>query len=348
MVKILYGLCSVGIGHAIRAKEIIGYLEQQGHEVFVITSYKAYAYLSKYVSKVYNIEGAELIFKNNNILSCKTFWRNITKLNPNNYAKLAEVKKVIEEFKPELVISDWETVSTYFARNLKLPLLSIDNQAFLRYGNYKVPFKYWCQYILARCVLRFLVRKSDYSLVIKFPEMQMEERPNIISCLPLVKKEIKESHPKRGKHIIVYDSTKTHNKLMKILKDIKENFIVYGYDRVGEEGNMTFKMFDDSEAYIKDLFSCKAIITNAGFTLLSEAIYLGKPILCIPIKKHFEQTLNSIYIKEHELGETYNRLNVKNIKKFLKNCEKYRKHRMNYETDLFIKLDGLIKEAVKK
>ena len=46
----------------------------------------------------------------------------------------------------------------------------------------------------------------------------------------------------------------------------------------------------------------KAIITNGGFTVISEALYLKKPIFSIPIKNQFEQALNAKFVEKLGAG----------------------------------------------
>lgn len=49
------------------------------------------------------------------------------------------------------------------------------------------------------------------------------------------------------------------------------------------DGNLQFKNFNEDEFY-RDLASCRAVITNGGFSLMTEALYLQKPILSVPVK----------------------------------------------------------------
>src|SRR6185369_12152091 len=44
------------------------------------------------------------------------------------------------------------------------------------------------------------------------------------------------------------------------------------------------------DGFLRDLSGAKAVIANAGFSLISEGLYLDKPYLAIPVKNQFEQT----------------------------------------------------------
>jgi uncharacterized protein (TIGR00661 family) len=348
MARILYGLCGVGIGHAVRTKLILEYLKEKKHEFFVITSGAAYYYLSKYFENVYDISGFELVFKNNKIMSFRTLFKNLTKFNLSNYKNIKEVIIRIDEFKPEIVISDWETVSSFYAKNRKLQLISIDNQGYTKYGDYDIQFKYLFQYWKARFFLKTLVKNPDYNIVMLLPGTKLKNIENVFGVSPLIREDIKNAKRKIGNHILVYDSTRNHERLIKILREIKTEFIVYGYKRIAKEGNIEFKGFDDTSEFVRDLATCRGVITNAGFTLINEAIYLEKPLLCVPIRKHFEQILNALYVEYNNYGESHWRLSVKTIKKFIKSIDKYHYERPEYKDDLYNVLDSLLEKVNKK
>ena len=68
------------------------------------------------------------------------------------------------------------------------------------------------------------------------------------------------------------------------------------------EGNLTFRPFSE-QAFIDDLRTSHAVIAGGGFTLLSEAVYLHKPLLSIPVAKQFEQVLNARYVEKLGYGK---------------------------------------------
>ena len=42
------------------------------------------------------------------------------------------------------------------------------------------------------------------------------------------------------------------------------------------------------------LASCNALVTTAGFESVCEAMYLGKPVMMVPVPNHFEQECNAM------------------------------------------------------
>jgi hypothetical protein len=53
---------------------------------------------------------------------------------------------------------------------------------------------------------------------------------------------------------------------------------------------------------VDDLAAARAVVCTAGFTLLSEALYLGKPVLALPNRGFFEQALNALYLRRSGRG----------------------------------------------
>ena len=340
MARILYGLCGVGIGHAVRGKVIIDHLKRK-HEVMVICSSRPYDYLKNKFNKVHKIEGFELIFRNNSIADYLTILKNLKKIYRLNLEKL---DKIMEEFKPDLVISDWETFSSIYAKKNDIPLISIDNQHFLISGEFDFSKRYLWDYLKAKFIIKLLMKKADYYIIASFYENKLRKTyKNIFLIPPVLRDEIFKFKPAKKKFILVYQSTDSYDELIKILKSTDERFIVYGFDKSSEEKNLKFKKFNE-RGFLNDLRDCKAVICNGGFTFISEAIYLKKPILSIPIKGHFEQTLNALYIKKMNYGEFYKDLDVERINLFIKNLDKYKAVKKNQnKNDLALKtIDRII------
>ena len=110
---------------------------------------------------------------------------------------------------------------------------------------------------------------------------------------PILRREILDAQSSIKNHIIVYQSTKTNKKLIPALHNCSnENFIYYGCGEDKQDKNIHYKKFLETE-FIQDFITAKAVITNGGFTLIGEAVYLHKPIFCNPIDNHYEQYLNS-------------------------------------------------------
>lgn len=131
------------------------------------------------------------------------------------------------------------------------------------------------------------------------------------------------------------------------MKRIDESFIVYGYNKKRRKGNLEFRT---RESFLQDLRDCKAVIGTAGFTLMSEAIYLNKPYFALPLKGQFEQVLNALFLRKAGFGDYSENLDNREVEKFLGNLREYRKKLQKYRPDcdkLFKVLDRVLRKLEK-
>jgi len=146
------------------------------------------------------------------------------------------------------------------------------------------------------------------------------------------------------------ETSKSYKKLLGILKNINKSFVIYGFDKNYKDENLIFRKFNEKQ-FLKDLSECKAVITNGGFNLICEAIYLKKPILSLPIKHQFEQILNALYVQKLEYGEFHERADESIINKFILNLNIYeknlQKHKKQKNSELLNKLERVLKRHSK-
>ena len=120
---------------------------------------------------------------------------------------------------------------------------------------------------------------------------------------PILRDSVLALHPRDEGHVLVYQSNSTHRKLVDFLRAATDKTCyVYGYDRTeGREGNVVF-MRKSEEGFLRLLEGCSYVIQGGGHTLMSEALYLGKPILTLPLKAMVEQRFNALYVERLNYG----------------------------------------------
>ena len=93
------------------------------------------------------------------------------------------------------------------------------------------------------------------------------------------------------------------------------------------------------------------MIINGGFTTLTEALYLEKPVFSIPIKRQFEQIVNGWYVQKLQYGMTVKEITGQNFAAFLEKKETYRKNIQKIKWDknkqFFAVLNKIIEETTK-
>jgi uncharacterized protein (TIGR00661 family) len=141
--------------------------------------------------------------------------------------------------------------------------------------------------------------------------------------------------------------TSPAQELADLLKSVRQRFVCYGFNRDGEDGNLIYRK-PSLTRFLEDLASCRAIVANAGFSLISEALHLGKPYLAWPVRRQFEQVFNAYYVDKMGYGAYWDDLNKERVDSFLFNLDVYRTNLKAYprggNSALLSKLDTLIAE----
>jgi uncharacterized protein (TIGR00661 family) len=343
-MNILYGVCGDGFGHSSRASIIIENLTKKGHKVKIITYGKAYKILKKY--KPIKVSGLEIKFIDSKVSFKKTINSSIKNIikDTKNFKKILNE---VDKFSPDLCISDMEPIVPIIRYWKKLPLISIDNQHRLTHQKIKVPKKYEKDYLIAKTVTESFVKRANYFLILTFAKTSVRSK-NAILADPILRNEIIKIKPGKKDFILVY-LTRPNKELIKNIKKINEKFIVYGHSKKNmKKENITFKK--TGPEFIKDLRECKAIIGTAGFTLISESLYLKKPYYAIPLQGQFEQTLNALFIKNSKLGDYSEKPDLEDLNRFIKEIDRYEKKlkTFNYNpNELIEKLDIIINNLSK-
>jgi uncharacterized protein (TIGR00661 family) len=347
-MKILYGVPGEGMGHATRSKVVITHLLASGHDVHVVASDRAYTFLNQsFPGRVNEIKGFHFAYKNAEVSKSGTFWLNIKAAPKNLVLNRAKQLQIEKNFTPELVISDFESFTYFFAKLHNLPLISIDNMQVMNRCVLDIPIakEEKSNYQLAKQIVKAKVPGCDHYLISSFFDAKISKK-NTHLVQPIIRQAILDTEVSEKDHILVYQTSSSLKNLQETLSKLpNEKFLVYGMNKDQEEGNVCFKTFSE-DGFIKDFSAAKAVIANGGFSFISEAVYLKKPIYSFPIANQFEQYMNAAYIEKLGYGRHFDKLHSDSIKAFLYELPLFKKQLSTYHQKenevLFQELDTLL------
>jgi uncharacterized protein (TIGR00661 family) len=348
-MNILYGVPGEGMGHATRSKVIIDYLLQRGHQVKIVASSRAFTFLDKnFPGKVVEIKGFHFAYKDAEVSKLKIFTLNIKDAPKNFIYNLKKEKLIIQNFKTDLVISDFESFSYLFARKYKLPIISIDNmQVMNRCGlDIDIANEEKNNFLLAKQIVKAKVPGCDQYLISSFFEADIIKK-NTQLVPPIIRQAILNAKTSTGKHILMYQTSSSLKTVQQVLQQLpNETFYVYGMNKDFTEGNVVFKSFSE-KGFIDDLSSARAVIANGGFSFISEAVYLKKPVYSFPIHNQFEQWMNAAYIQKLGYGRHFDSLNADHLKSFLYDINVFENNLSVYKQNGNEKLFSVVEATIK-
>jgi UDP:flavonoid glycosyltransferase YjiC (YdhE family) len=320
-MRVLYGVNGEGLGHATRSQVVIAMLLAQGHDVRVVASGRAFAYLQERLPRVDEIFGPSFAMEEGEIRRWATLRRNIVAA-PHELPETARHwLTVVHHWRPHVVVTDFEPLSALYARTRHVPLVSVDNIHMLlrcRHDEAIVGAEL-ADFVLARAITRAMVPTAgDYVVTTFFRPRVLWGRTTLVP--PILRPEVIDAEPSRGEHVLVYSSGE--GGVLDALRDAGVPARVYGMR--GQSSN---------EHFLDDLRTARAVVTGGGFSLLSEAVYLRKPVLSVPLHGQFEQLMNARYLEREGYGMCAPAAGPREVAAFLARLPEYESELALYEQD---------------
>jgi len=357
-MRILYGVVGEGMGHAIRSKVVCEHLVASGHQVKIVVSGRAHALLAKSFHDVVEIRGLTIRYVDNRMDREGTLARNMLAAPWMLAANVGAYYDGVASFRPDAVLSDFDSFAYFFAKRHRLPILSIDNQQIIsrcKLGKFaKQHVK--VDYQMTKAFVRAKLPACDHYVVTTFffPPVRKRYEKETTLVPPILRQAIfdakRRAHP--GDHVLVYQTSTSDSRLIDELNAVDgHTFVIYGLRKAGRRGNCILKEFSE-EGFVEDLATARAVVTNGGLTLIGEAVYLGKPILSVPVGNQYEQILNARYLEELGYGLAAERVEADLLRLFLREVPKYAervaKHRQDGNRELFDIVDRVLDRVARK
>ena len=212
------------------------------------------------------------------------------------------INESIKEIKPDLIISFYETYGGIYnvLYRPKIPMVCIAHQYLLMHPKFVFPQKSKFNQFIINTNSKITSWLSAKRLALSFREIDSANQLKITVVPPLLRKEVLNLRASSGEFFLVY---MTHHSLSKQIIDWHlehpEVNLVCFWDNADAsdvfqfDNTLTFHRIN-SEKYLQMLASCRALVTTAGFESVCEAMYLGKPVMMVPVPNHFEQECNAL------------------------------------------------------
>jgi uncharacterized protein (TIGR00661 family) len=336
-MRLLYGVVGEGMGHAIRSRVVLEHLFEQGHEVEIMASSRAADYMAKRFPEVHRIHGLHIIYDENRVRRGATLFTNVLDGSAALPSQLRAYFQLVEDFRPEAVISDFESWTYFYAKLHRLPIISIDNMQVMSRCTIDPELVKGIrgQFEVIRAFVASKLPFCDHYMIATFffPEARKD---NTTLVPPILRPEILSATPSDGDHLLVYQTAEGHSDLPRALEELDVPCRIYGMRRDLKEdqveGNLMYRPFDEA-TFIEDLASARAVISGGSFTLMGEAVYLHKPMLSVPVVGQIEQVVNSRYLENVGYGRTADHIDVSVLRNFLADQPRLRDNIAKYAQD---------------
>jgi uncharacterized protein (TIGR00661 family) len=276
-MKILFGIQGTGNGHIIHSREILKYLVKKA-EVDVLVSGTHHEVNLGFEVK-YKLGGLGFIFGKKGGID---YWKSIRSTNPR---KLVSDIYSLPVHEYDLVISDFEPITAWAAKLKGKPHICISHQASLLSSKVPRPDR-------KNRFQQFLMKW--YAPGDELIGLHFKEYDDFITT-PIIREEVRDSDITNNGHYTVYLPSYDERYIIEILKKVDVPWEVFSKHYKGEpftQDNVTVRQVENS-SFVQSLSSCQGLLCNAGFDTPAEALYLGKKLLVIPMKRQYEQECNA-------------------------------------------------------
>jgi uncharacterized protein (TIGR00661 family) len=301
-MRILYGVQGTGHGHLVRSREVVSELKARGHDVHCVLSARAMG----------SFPGMELfepctVFRGLTGFAARGRVQHLRTL---AHVRLGQFFRDIRSFDAsgfDLVLSDYEPVSAWIARRNRLPSIGIGHlYAFAGPQAFGAPLgaPLGARTLAARWLLRLtlpLWTPVRSTLGINWHPCGAAHLP------PTIPADLVPDRQAEGDKILVYLNGMALDTLEQLVRAFEPiQFFVYGRSASAPDRhntvrhNLHLRPYDRT-GFLGDLFAASGVIANAGFSLISEALHLGKKVLVRPIRGQPEQYLNGKLLERLDL-----------------------------------------------
>ncbi|MCF6291487.1 MAG: hypothetical protein L3J03_10890 [Desulfobacterales bacterium] len=301
MARIIYGVHGTGRGHAMRALTMARYFSE--HE-FLFVSHSHGAALLRQEFSVEECPNPSTPVRSHRVDIPALIAQNLKVLA--NRKKLQQrVVALIEGFQPTVALSDYEFFVPRASRQVGLPCLSLDHQHIVTCCRHQLPVGQLPDYFITSLIMRQLFSQAGSYIVTSFFRPPVTTKLKTWLLPPLLRESVLKVPVVAGDHVLAYHGYSTANGFFEFLRNIPRPVFVYGADREHTNGNLHFKKRSE-HGFLRDLATSSYVVGSAGQTLISEALFYGKPLIVFPIKQAFEQFLNAFYVEKLGYGRYYN------------------------------------------
>jgi len=265
-------------------------------------------------------------FYRNNRVDILATVRNALKVFLGGRSVVTRLAEIIDHFDPDLILTDYEYFTPMAARGLGRMCVSLDHQHVVTHCLYDPPGQQRLSGLMTSQVIRRLYSRAGRYLIISFFQLPPATSESTEVFPPILRRSILRHRPTEDEHVVVYQTSPTFHRLFPILEQMGDRFFIYGFGEKPAWKNLVFKG-PSEEGFLQDLASCRYAITNGGHNVVSEALYLGKPVFSFPIANAYEQFLNAHFLARlgygaHSVSLDQSEIRLKN---FTARLDEYRR-----------------------
>lgn len=237
------------------------------------------------------------------------------------YKSMKLIHEKIREYKPDVLINFYDFLGGFYNVLFRpqLKYVVIGHQFLAEMPGFPFATGRTVEKKLFQSNNRVTSLGAVKKLALSFRPYEQPRHRKTVVVPPLVRPEIKELKPEDKGFILGYMVNDGYgDDIIRWHEDHKNVNVECFWDRKGvpdayaPHENIVFHQLS-GEKFKEKMRTCRAYVSTAGFESICEAMYLGKPVLMIPVDGQYEQACNAIDAVKAGAGIAHNRFDIQKL-----------------------------------
>ncbi len=309
-MKFLFIIQGEGRGHMTQAISLSKILKSLGHELCAVCIGKSQRReIPEFVLK--NIDAPVFLFESPNFVTDnnhksinlgKTIWQNLLKIKTFKNS-LKEIHELVTENRPDVILNFYDILGGLYnaVYRPECEFWVIGHQYLIDHPLFPFAPLQKIQKLLFQINTKITSWGADQKIALSFRPLKANGKTMILP--PLLRTELKNLVPIKGDFILTYMVNHGYaEELLAQAIQYPEIKIEAFWDKKGVPDffqplpNVIFHKVNDI-LFLEKMSQCMALMTTAGFESVCEAMYLGKPVMMVPVGGQYEQNCNALDAK---------------------------------------------------
>ncbi|MDR7131690.1 uncharacterized protein (TIGR00661 family) [Algoriphagus sp. 4150] len=306
-MKFIFIVQGEGRGHMTQAIAFSHMLRKQGHDLVGVILGKSKRrtipeFFSKEISApIHLVDSPNFACDKDDkkILIGKTIRSNLAK-SGTFWQSLQKIDKIVTAESPDIILNFYDLLggiyNTFFRP--RAAYWVIGHQYLIYHPDFKFAPAKGLNKFFFKLNTRITALGATEKLALSFYELESTDEITVVP--PLLREEVKKLNSTSGDFFLTYIVNSGYS--LEVLSYAKANphlKIRAYWDKKGAAEteyplpNLSFHRVHDKN-FLRDMAACRGLVSTAGFESICEAMYLGKPVMVVPVAGQYEQACNAL------------------------------------------------------
>ncbi len=303
-MRFLFIVQGEGRGHLTQAVALAELIRAEGHEVCAAlvgsgTGQRVQSFFYRsFPAEIIPFASPALVYnRRSRALSLSQTLAGAGRHFPKYLVGLRKIHRAVREKEPDLVINFYDALGGihHYLFPRKCPMLCVAHQYLMLHRGFVYPPGNRLHRFLVNLNSRVTALGSARKLALSFYAGEADR--NISLVPPLLRQGLKAMEATEGNFFLAYVTQEVMAGEIAAWQrkhpEVEVHCFTDGAVRGEVSENLHFHSIDAGK-FLEMMRACKGLISTAGFESVAEAMWLGKPVLMVPLRGHYEQTCNAV------------------------------------------------------